>query len=200
MNQQNSTNRFNPSLEKIIIALLFSSIIVFYLYTGQRDLKEGKFFSFVLLLESVLLVYYIYLTRNFYSIFLIGYVVLNIGYYEQTINFNLGDKIVLAGELSQFCLGLFLGYKTFLESKANKDWEMFGTLITLALLFPLIYRFALSGKEIVMVYHFALAFMLATIIYNENLWDKYNSSEKKILTYILVSTVVEVLFISVNLL
>jgi hypothetical protein len=196
-----STKRFSSNLEKILIALIFISILIYYVATGERELKTGSLFPAVLLLESLLLGYYIYLCKNFYSAFLVGFLLLNIGLYEQKINYSLGQNLILAGEITQFCFGLFLAYKTIKESIANKDWEMFGTLVTIGLLFPLVYRFTLKGnQEYYMVYNFALAFILGTIIYNENLWDKYNNSEKKILTYVLVCTVAEVLFISVKLL
>ncbi len=76
---------------------------------------------------------------------------------------------------------------------------MYGTLISLELMFPIINRYFLTGDEFTLIYSFALPFVLGIIIYNDNLWDKYNNTEKKLLTYILVSTIAEVLFISVNL-
>ncbi len=200
MTTKSSTkNNILSNLEKILIGLIFASILIYYFTTGQKELKTTILYPSVLALEGLLLIYYIYRTQNLYSLFFIGFGILIVGYYEQPFQYELSKKLILMGEVSQFCLGLYLGYKTIQDSLKNKDWEMFGTLITVALLFPLVYRFALSGKELIMVYNFALAFMLGTIIYNENLWDKYNDSEKKILTYVLVSTLAEVLFISVKL-
>jgi hypothetical protein len=193
--------RFSSNLEKILIALIFISILIYYVATGERELKTGNLFSIVLLLESLLLFYYIYLCKDLYSVFLGGFILLNIGLYGQKINYSLGQNLILAGEITEFFFGIFLSYKTIKESLANKDWEMFSTLVAVALLFPLVYHYTLKGnQEYYMVYNFALAFILGTIIYNENLWDKYNNSEKKILTYILISTIAEVLFISVKLL
>ncbi len=197
--KQNNTRSIIGNLEKILITLIFVSILVYYVVTGDRELKMGSMYTSILLLECLLLAYYIYLTKNFYSLFLVGFIILNIGFYLQLSDPSLSKNLILAGEFSQFFLGIFLGYKTFKDSVKNKDWEMFGTLMTLALMFPIIYRYALSGKEFVLVYKYALPFLLGIIIYNENLWDKYNTSEKKILTYVLVSTLVEVLFISMKL-
>jgi len=187
------------NLEKVLIALIFVSILVYYVVTGNRDLKAGLLYKEVLLLETALLFYYIYLTKNLYSVFLVGFVVLNIGFFEYSNNVKLSKNLILIGEFSQFFFGAFLGYKTVKESIKNKDWEMFGTLMTIALMFPIIYRYLLSGKELLIIYKYALPFLLGIIVYNENLWDKYNNSEKKILTYVLVSMVAEVLFISMKL-
>ncbi|HSZ25938.1 MAG TPA: hypothetical protein VK766_09480 [Cytophagaceae bacterium] len=188
------------NIEKILIVLIFVSIPLYYVSTGEKELKSSTLFLEVLALEFCLLLYYCYLTRNLYTAFLLGFIVLTIGLYVQKTNYPVGQKLILIGEITQFCLGLFLGYKTVQESIQNKDWEMFGTLLSLVLMFPLVYHFVLRDhQEYLMVYNFSLAFILATIIYNENLWDKYNPSEKKILTYVLVSTVTEVLFISIKL-
>ena len=187
-------------VEKIIIALLLASLLIYFFIVGEKDLKSSEFYSIILFLEFILAGFYIYLTKNKYSIFLVGFMVLTTGFYVEKIDATLGKQLILVGELTQFALGIFFAYKTILESKKNKDWEMFETLVSIALLFPLIYHFILSGDELLMVYHFALAFILGTIIYNENLWDKYNYSEKKILTYVLVTTIVEVLIISIRLL
>jgi hypothetical protein len=197
--KQSNAKSIIGNLEKILIALIFVSILVYYVVTGDRELKTGFIYTEILLLETLLLAYYIYATRNLYSLFLVGYILLNIGFYLQASGNYSSKNLILTGEFSQFFLGLFLGYKTLKDSMKNKDWEMFGTLMTLALIFPIIYHYFLSGKEFVLVYKYALPFLLGIIIYNENLWDKYNSSEKKILTYILVSMLVEVLFISMKL-
>ncbi|HWZ22858.1 MAG TPA: hypothetical protein VNW06_09410 [Cytophagaceae bacterium] len=197
--KQSNTRSFIGNLEKILIALIFVSILVYYVVTGNRELKTSILYTLLLLLEVLLLLYYIYLTKNLFSLFLIGYIILNIGFYLQLSGNSLSKNLILAGEFSQFFLGLFLGYKTFKDSMKNKDWEMFGTLLTLALIFPILYHYFLSGKELLLVYEYALPFLLGIIVYNENLWDKYNNSEKKILTYILVSSVAEVLFISMKL-
>ncbi len=190
MTQQISgPKRLFSNLEKILIALIFVSIVILYVATGgSKDLKKYNGYIVVLAMEILLALYYIYLTRNLYSLFLVGFVLLNIGYLLlNSSSYALANNLILAGKFALFCLGLFLGYKTVTESLKNRDWELFGTLITLALLFPLIHHFYFaSNEDYLMVYHFALAFMLGTIIYNENLWDKYNTSEKKLLTFILI--------------
>lgn len=191
------------NLEKILIGLTFTSIILFYIATGNKELRSSYAYAFVLLLEILLAVYYIYIVRNKYSLFLIGFIILNIAYLLPFLYgvFTNGIYLLLVGKIAYFCFGLFLIYKTVKESLHNKDLELFGTLISIALLFPVFHHFYFPANEdYLMVYHFALAFMLGTVVYNENLWDKYNTSEKKILTYILVSTIVEVLLISVKLL
>jgi hypothetical protein len=198
-----STRTLFSNLEKILIGLIFTSLILFYIATGNIELRSSYAYALVLLLEILLAAYYLYVIRNKYSLFLIGFIILNIAYllpFLYGVSTN-GIYLLLVGKITYFCLGLFLIYKTVKESLHNKDLELFGTLISIALLFPLFHHFYFSGNEdYLMVYHFALAFMLGTVIYNENLWDKYTASEKKILTYVLVCTVVEVLLISVKLL
>ncbi len=189
----------SSNLEKVLISVILGSIIAWFIVTGERDLKTGYLYKFVLLTEIALIVYYIYITKNAFSIFLVGFIILNIGYFDLTYHHAIAKKIIIAGEISQFLLGVLLGYKAFLESKKNKDWEMYGTLVALALMFPILNEFIFRDRTFMMIYHYALPFLLGIIIYNENLWDKYNDTEKKILTYVVVSSVAEVLFLSLKL-
>lgn len=186
--------------EKVLIGLIFISIVIFYVATGDKELKSGNAYITVLTLEIALASYYLYILRSVYSLFPVGFILLNTGYLLPYSYHPIEESLLLLGKLTYALLGLFLAYKTIKESMRNKDLELFGTLLSVALLFPLFHQFYFPGNEdYLMVYHFALAFMLGTIIYNENLWDKYNAAEKKILTYVLVSTVAEVLFISIKL-
>lgn len=189
----------NP--EKILIALIVVSIILFYFGTGERELRNSAVFTLVLSLEILLALYYSYLIRNVYALFLGGMVLLNAGYLLLSSNPELSQGLIIAGKASYFIFGIFLGYKTVKDSISNKDFELFGFLLTLALLFPLVhhlYKPLSANQDYLMVYHFALAFLLSTIMYNENLWDKYSFAEKKILVYVLVCTIAEVLFYSVT--
>lgn len=194
------TSAVLDKVEKGIIGLLFISILAYYFITGYDDIKSSEFYPIVLLLQVILLGLYIYLTQDKYSAFLIGLAFLPIGAYLRKENPALGDQLMLLGELAQLALGIYFIYKTIIESKKNKDWEMFGTLVAIGFLFPIVYHFFLAGKELLMIYSFAYAFILGTVMYNENLWDKYNKAEKIILTYVLVAALVEVVLISIRLL
>ncbi|HVD96958.1 MAG TPA: hypothetical protein VNB90_02060 [Cytophagaceae bacterium] len=192
-----ATRNLSGYVERILITLIIFSLVVFYFLTGNSELKKTAGYTCVLVLEIALAAYYIYLVRNVYSLFLAGFIVLNVGYLILGQPFS--DVLIIAGLVNLFLLGIFLGYKTIRESIQNKDLELFGTLLTLGLIFPIIQFFYFPDNfDYLMVDQFALAFVLGTVMYNENLWDKYNLSEKKILTYVLVSTIVEVLLISVR--
>lgn len=94
-------------------------------------------------------------------------------------------------------IGILFSIKTFQESLKNKDWEMFGSLLSLSFLYPAIHHFMFIGDgAYLMVYHFAVAFLIAYIMYYENLWDKYTKGEKSMLMLVLAINVYEVLLIS----
>jgi hypothetical protein len=185
--------------EKILVALILGSIVIYYIATGEQDLKASALLPVVLTFEIVLIGLYIFQTKNIVSVFLLGFVVWNLGFIIGREDASLGSKLQIVGEMNQFILGIYMAIKAVKESVKNKDWEMYGTLISLELMFPILYRNLHLGKELLVVYYFALPFVLGIVMFNENLWDKYTSTEKKILTYILISAVAEVLFISVRL-
>jgi hypothetical protein len=100
-----------------------------------------------------------------------------------------------AGILTIF--GLLFLKKSMDESRKNRDFELFATLISLSFFYPLLHIFYFSDeKGFIMVYHFATVFLVAYVMYYENLWDKYNVGEKKILTLLLVLNLFEVALLS----
>ena len=193
-----SRSRLTENIEKILITLIFVVVIISYFGTGNKELKS-EFFLILAILKFFLIGYYISITRNLYSLVFIGFLIFILGNLFSILHWPFANELQLTGLFTQFIFGLFLIVKTIKDSIANKDLEIFSSLLSLALLYPVIHHFFLNTRvEFFMVYNFTTAFLLATIMYNENLWDKYNFSEKKILTYILVTVLIQVLIFSIK--
>jgi hypothetical protein len=189
-------------IEKVLIGLPFVSILLYYIATGNIDMRPSSIYPVVLGIQAALAVFYILITQNYRALFLTAYLLINAGHWMYAFSYQVENAwyCLLAGLILQAGLAGYLGYKTVRESIANKDWEMFGTLLTLALLFPLLNFLVLSyNPEYTTIYYFTLAFLLGTILYNNNLWEKYDTVEKKILIFLLVNALIEVLLTSLRL-
>lgn len=86
-------------------------------------------------------------------------------------------------------------FRAIKDSGRNKNFELLsfllGLFLTLAPVFDLI-----KNSELIQVkgyYHFALAFLIATILYNDNLWERYNFNGKNLLKYIFIITLIYIL-------
>lgn len=92
--------------------------------------------------------------------------------------------------LSALVFGI-LAYKHSIEFKA---FEMLECLLAV---FLLIYasKFFVS-TEFDLYYAFCLSFLIATVIYNNNMWMRYNDSEKNLLIFLLVLAFVDVIQVS----
>jgi hypothetical protein len=87
-----------------------------------------------------------------------------------------------------------LGILAYKHSVEFKSFEMLECLLVV---FLLIYasRF-LIATEYDLYYAFCLSFLIATLMYNNNLWLRYEEAEKNLLIFLLVLAFVEVIQVS----
>jgi hypothetical protein len=92
--------------------------------------------------------------------------------------------------LSAIAFGV-LAYK---HSKEFKTFEMLEFLLVLFLLISAT-KYTIE-TEYSMYYSFGICFIIATLIYNNNLWMRYKDSEKELLILLLVVSFVDVIQVS----
>ena len=100
---------------------------------------------------------------------------------------------------SVFALPLLLSAIAFgvLAYKHSKEFKTFEMLEFLLVLFLLISSTKYSiVTEYSMYYSFGTCFLIATLIYNNNLWMRYKDSEKELLILLLVVSFVDVIQVS----
>jgi len=89
---------------------------------------------------------------------------------------------------------LAFGVLAYKHSKEFKTFEMLEFLLVLFLLISAT-KYAIS-TEYSLYYAFGLCFLIATLIYNNNLWMRYKDSEKDLLILLLVVSFVDVIQVS----
>lgn len=179
------------SIERFLIILIFFVILLHY-FVGSED--QSVFPVIVIVLQAALIIFYYNLlhTRIYgllWACFLLGILAFfipgeGIGPYVRFILNALGYVV----------FGIIVLIRTFRMSIRNKNFELLnfimGFLLVLQLALPF---FMLKGDEVVTFYGFALSFAMGTIIYNDNLWHRYNPDEKNVIKYILIVSLVLVI-------
>ncbi|MCS6823362.1 MAG: hypothetical protein NZ529_03640 [Cytophagaceae bacterium] len=194
---QNKLQKENYStIEKIVVALMFILIIANYILYNKTDEFNQLTMS---ALQLVLLGYYISVFKKNMLLFFIGFIIIVLGTMLKAIQFPGGVVLKFCGMIIQFSFGLYLGIKAVKRSMKNKDIEIFSFLLCLVMAYPLIHFIFLKPyKEFLTVYHFATSFIVLYIMNYENLWGNYTAAEKKVIFYVLIVALLQVLINSLQ--
>ena len=174
-------------LEKVIIALIFVDVLLSFFIMGWSQV-----FTFGLILFQILLVslYFFQLQVKVYALLWLGFL---IGIVIDFVPGLGGWPKYIIFALPYFAFGVLIIIRALKLSRINKSFELLTFMVGFLLLLMMFLPFFYEVKEAINFYNFALGFAIATIIYNDNLWHRYNNDEKNIFKYILVMTMVVII-------
>ena len=86
------------------------------------------------------------------------------------------------------------GVLTYTHSKEYKAFEMLECLLAVFLIISASKYFIVTEYSV--FFSFGVSFIIATLMYNNNLWLRYKESEKDLLIFLLVISFVEVIQVS----
>lgn len=93
--------------------------------------------------------------------------------------------------------GLWMLVSTVRYIASSKNFELITFLASVALMMnALFFTFVGADRNLSMFLLFGSTFTLATVVYYENLWDRYHAIEKKWMILCLLSLVLDVLYFS----
>lgn len=108
---------------------------------------------------------------------------------------NLDEQIVkILFIVAYVTSALAMGMLALKHSKEFKTFEMLEFILVLFLLITAS-KFIVQ-TEYSLYYPFALCFIIATLMYNNNLWMRYKDSEKELLIFLLTISFVDVIQVS----
>ncbi|MCU0430341.1 MAG: hypothetical protein MUF42_10260 [Cytophagaceae bacterium] len=158
--------------------LPYSNAICLFLlqvYAVFMALRIRKLEAALPLLLGVAMTYHHWFAEKFHSVFFILYLV------------------VMSVWGIRFC------FTSVQSSLRYRQVELFASLLALSMFYPAIHYSGILGENAyLMVYYFASAFLIAYIMYNENLWDNYSKEEKYMLTVLLIFQLFEIGLISLS--
>jgi len=99
--------------------------------------------------------------------------------------------------IARSLFGLWMLFSTVRMMLKSKNFELITFLASVSLMMNvLLFTVAGADQNIQMFLLFGSTFTLATVVYYENLWDRYSGLEKKWIIISLVSLVLDVLYFS----
>lgn len=166
-------------------------------------LSESKRFENItwapLLAEILLLGYYIFIINDLkIKALLFGMAVFQAGFALELLKIDSAKILLYIGLVTYLILsGIFI-LKAIKDSLKFKNFEMMVFLMGLFLLYPVALIFFMEVQNLLLILCFGLAFVSATIIYNDNLWERFSEGERKIVIFQLLNSVVIIAGISLK--
>jgi hypothetical protein len=182
MSTNNSFYRYSNELEKIFIGAVIAAVLLSY-FTGSYVLFDRISWGLIILLAG----FYLFTSSHYaYKIIFSGLALGALGNM-----FLLGDYInvtlIFVGSAMYTIFGALVIVKAIQYSLKYSGFELLTFLSGLFIfLHPLFVVFAQKEIRFAQLYSFGLAFILLTILYNENLWNRFLPDEKKMITFVIV--------------
>ncbi|MBO9701228.1 MAG: hypothetical protein J7604_13550 [Sporocytophaga sp.] len=183
--------------EKAIVVLVAMTFVLSII------LNESKRFEYItwapLLAEILLLGYYIFIINDLkIKALMFGMAVFQAGFALALLQIETAKILLYIGLITYLILsGMFI-FKAIKDSLKFKNFEMMVFLMGLFLLFPVALIFFMEVQNLLLILCFGLAFVSATIIYNDNLWERFSEGERKIVIFQLLNSVVIISGISLK--
>jgi len=181
------------------------AIVVFVAMTFVLSiiLNDSKRFEYItwapLLAEILLLGYYIFIINDLkIKALMFGMAVFQAGFALELLQIDSAKILLYIGLVTYLILsGMFI-LKAIKDSLKFRNFEMMVFLMGLFLLFPVALIFLMEVQNLLLILSFGLAFVSATIIYNDNLWERFSEGERKIVIFQLLNSVVIISGISLK--
>ncbi|MFN3405764.1 MAG: hypothetical protein ACK40G_16835 [Cytophagaceae bacterium] len=175
----------SSKIEKGIIIITFLLLIVSYFVTSEMKVSTLIFLSLFGILA--LAGFYFLISENSVSKLLFGgFIIFTLGTILKVKNVDFHFYTLIAGVLSFLYFGAYVIVKSVKASLKYGNFEMLTFLLGLLLLFPVLFVFEIGEGRLYLFFLYGLAFVIATIMYNDNLWERFSFDEKKIQIWLLV--------------
>ncbi len=183
--------------EKAIVVFVAMTFVLSIILNGT---KRFEYIAWAPLLAEVLLLgYYIFIINDLkIKALLFGMAVFQAGFALELLQIDSAKILLYIGLVAYLILsGMFI-LKAIKDSLKFRNFEMMVFLMGLFLLFPVALIFFMEVQNLLLILCFGLAFVSATIIYNDNLWERFSEGERKIVIFQLLNSIVIISGISLK--
>jgi hypothetical protein len=193
MSQKENSITNPDTLEKILIGIILGSpILRYFIFKGDTDIT-AIFLVVPVIAMLILIALYIKQTpRNLFSIVLLGLSGWPLSYGMSALDIPFYSIFTFVDIAADLLAGILFLRHSFKMTTEFKNFQLIPFLLGffLILMPPLMTALVMSGKEaeggIMQLYHFGTCFLIGTIMYNENLWEQYNPTQRKTMIVILL--------------
>ncbi len=183
--------------EKALVVFVAMTFVLSIILTDSKRFENITWAP--LLAEILLLGYYIFIINDLkVKAVLFGMAVFQAGFALELLHIEAAQILLYIGLITYLILsGIFI-MKAIKDSLKFSNFEMMIFLMGLFLLYPVAFIFFMEVQNLLLILCFGLAFVSATIIYNDNLWERFSEGERKIVVFQLVNSVVIISGISLK--
>jgi hypothetical protein len=183
--------------EKASVVLVAMTFVLSVVLSGSKRFENITWAP--LLASIVLLGYYMFIIRDLkVRVLLLGMAVFQAGLALHLLSVSFA-KILLYIGLAAYAIlsGIFI-LKAIQDSWRLKNFELMVFLMGMFLVYPVSFVFFENELNLLLVFCFGLAFVSATIIYNDNLWERFSEWERKVVIFQLLNAVILIAGISMK--
>ncbi|MCR6638845.1 MAG: hypothetical protein NVV82_07615 [Sporocytophaga sp.] len=183
--------------EKALVVFVAMTFVLSIILTDSKRFENITWAP--LLAEILLLGYYIFIINDLkMKALLFGMAVCQAGFALKLLQIGSAQILLYIGMITYLILsGIFI-VKAIRDSLKFRNFEMMVFLMGLFLLYPVAFSFFMEVENLLLILCFGLAFVSATIIYNDNLWERFSEGERKIVIFQLLNSVVFISGISLK--
>lgn len=183
--------------EKALVVFVAMTFVLSIILTDSKRFENITWAP--LLAEILLLGYYIFIINDLkMKALLFGMAVCQAGFALKLLQMGAAQILLYIGMITYLILsGIFI-VKAIRDSLKFRNFEMMVFLMGLFLLYPVAFSFFMEVENLLLILCFGLAFVSATIIYNDNLWERFSEGERKIVIFQLLNSVVIISGISLK--
>ncbi|GAL84990.1 hypothetical protein MYP_2218 [Sporocytophaga myxococcoides] len=183
--------------EKALVVFVAMTFVLSIILSGSKRFESitwAPLFAGILLLG-----YYIFIINNLkMKALMFGMAICQAGFALDLLNIGSAQIFLYIGLITYLILSGIFVVKAIKDSLKFRNFEMMVFLMGLFLLYPAAFIFFMEVQNLLLILCFGLAFVSATIIYNDNLWDRFSEGERKIVIFQLLNSVVIISGISLK--
>lgn len=179
MSLRKTIAEFTPTFEKVFFSLVFISLLVGYIFsTPETEPLFRKITRSVLVFGGFI---YLFILTDWIVRILLGGIA--VGLAGSIFGVTVLQTVLI---FSIVATGIYFLIMAIKDSLKLGGFELLSFLLGLFLLLPAAMYFIPKEENIEKLYYFGSCFVIATIIYSDNLWLRYTFSQKRLMIYLLV--------------
>jgi hypothetical protein len=192
-------NNIKVNIERMLIVFVLAVVLVFEIISDSTLLHMYAYtLSFA---KIVLLGFYIYLFKNKIYQMIAGGILVGLlsSFIETQVIMNI-PFLLWVGLMSLMVFGGIVLIQSIKDSMQYGGFELLSFLLGFFLLL-LPVPVAMLGedmKELYLLNNFGLCFIIGTLMYNDNLWERYQYDQKKMIIYLLVTSLTVIITLSIK--
>lgn len=189
--------KLNEELKDRISYILIGIVLLSYIIPL---FVNGMFGSFLIPIQLIsvfgLAVFYALIAekKDLFFFTFVSFALLQVCNYLMYVVPAVGNIYIVLSKLPYILAASAFGILTYKHSKEFKAFEMLEFLLVIFLVIIILLNFDSRLAEFSKYFVFGICFLIATLMYNNNLWMRYEDAQKHLLIFLFVQAFLRVIY------